>query len=190
MGLFGNKHIGGILTGDMIRKEVLAGNIRISDFDESNLNPNSYNIHLGGTVTVYKSIKVFDLHDPTTFANTETYDIGDGGVTLRPGTLYLIPTREAFGSSRYEPVITGRSSIGRLGIEVHKEAGFGDIGIHGQWTLHVSVTYPTIVYANDPIAQVYFLTPYGDITMLYDGKYQGAKGAVSSRWGQSDQDMD
>ena len=183
MGLFGaNGTPGGVLTGDMIKREVHKGKIKISDFDPVNLNGNSYNIRLGGKITVYRAIRVIDLHDPDTYKDTETYEIPEDGITLRPGTLYLIPTREIIGSNYYEPIITGRSSIGRLGIEIHREAGFGDIGFIGRWTMQVSVMYPIIIYPNEPIAQVYFLTPYGQITELYHGKYQGVHDVVPSLW--------
>lgn len=190
MGLFEPTTTGGVLTGHEIRRQVKLGRIHIDGFNEQDLNANSYNIRLGDTFTVYRNVRLFDLHDPSSYSNTETFDIDpEQGATLRPGTLYLIPTKEAFGSNYYEPVITGRSSQGRLGIEVHKEAGFGDIGYLGVWTLHVTVTYPTVIYPNDPVAQVYFLTPAGRITKLYDGKYQGSKTAVPSRWGMSNQDQ-
>lgn len=194
MGIFNFRRIkkepvgGGVLTGEMIDMMVSLGLITISDYDPKNLNPNSYNLRISDKFTVYRGIKAIDMHNPETYSNTETYDIEKTGTMLRPGTLYLIPTHEKIGSNHFEPVITGRSSVGRLGIEVHKEAGFGDIGYVGVWTLHMTVTYPTIIYPNEPVLQVYFLTPYGPITNLYDGKYQHSASAVPSRWGLSDQD--
>ena len=180
--------VGGVLTGDMIANEVKSGRIRITEFDPESLNANSYNIRLGDRVTIYRQVKVIDLHDKSTYEKTESFDLDKDGIVLRPGTVYLISTKERIGSDFYEPIITGRSSIGRLGIAIHREAGFGDIGYYGQWTMHLTVTYPTRIYPNDPIAQVYFLTPYGKIKELYHGKYQGSEGAVSSRWQGSKQD--
>lgn len=180
--------VGGVLTGAEIKRQMEIGNIQIQYFNDGDLNANSYNLRIGDKLAVYESTRVIDLHNPDTYKNVNTFDIPKTGVTLRPGNLYLIPTKEAFGSSKFEPIITGRSSIGRLGIEVHKEAGFGDIGFYGTWTLHVSVTYPTIVYPGDPILQVYFLTAFGPIAELYHGKYQNAEGVVPSKWGQSEQD--
>jgi dCTP deaminase len=180
--LFSTDITGGALTGDMIKQEVDAGRIQISDFDVKNLNANSYNIRCGDTFTVYMVPKVIDLHDPDTYKETKTFELGTDGTILRPGNLYLIPTKEIIGSKHYVPIITGRSSIGRLGIVTHKEAGFGDLGYYGVWTMQITVTYPTMIYPNDPIAQVYFLTPVGKTTRQYNGKYQGSKDAVPSRW--------
>ena len=42
-----------MLSGLKIKEEIKKGNIVISDFDESRLNPNSYNIRLGNTMKVY-----------------------------------------------------------------------------------------------------------------------------------------
>lgn len=43
-----------MLSGLEIKKQIELGNIVISEFDESRLNPNSYNIRLGNILKVYK----------------------------------------------------------------------------------------------------------------------------------------
>lgn len=43
-----------MLSGLEIKKQIELGNIIISEFDESRLNPNSYNIRLGNILKVYK----------------------------------------------------------------------------------------------------------------------------------------
>lgn len=176
---------GGILTGDMIEREVKRGKIEISDFSHKQINPNSYNVSIGDTVCIYRNITAIDLHDPDTYSDTQTFDIPDEGFMLRPGRAYLIPTKEVIGSDYYEPIITGRSSFGRLGNQVHQEAGFADIGYHGTLTMQIKVTYPTKIYRGDVIAQVYFLTPHGAIKNLYNGRYQHSAGPVSSKLGNS-----
>ncbi|MCM1295023.1 MAG: dCTP deaminase [Muribaculaceae bacterium] len=173
---------GGILTRIEIKHQIQKGRIEISDYDPKRLNPNSYNISVGDQVTVYRNITRIDLHDKESFSETETYQIPETGFVLRPGTVYLIPTKERIGSDHYEFIITGRSSFGRLGCSVHQEAGFGDIGFHGNLTMQLMATYPTVIYPGDTIAQIYFLTPHGLIDKLYDGRYQESKGAVPSRF--------
>ena len=44
-----------MLSGLEIKRAIEAGNIVISDFDESRLNPNSYNIRLGKNLKIYKA---------------------------------------------------------------------------------------------------------------------------------------
>ncbi|MCM1230051.1 MAG: 2'-deoxycytidine 5'-triphosphate deaminase [Ruminococcus flavefaciens] len=182
------RQLGGILTGTEIIKQVQLGRLMISDFDESRVNPNSYNIRLGDSVTVYDAIGVIDMHDPSTYTGkTKTYKLSkETGFMLRPGITYLIPSLESIHSPYYEPIITGRSSVGRLGIRVHEEAGFADIGFNGHLTHQMKVTYPTLIYAGDPMAQVYFLTPHGDTTMQYEGKYAGS-GNIASKWKGTDE---
>lgn len=190
MGLFNRfkvHPIGGILTGTEIIRQVEMGRLFISDFDKRRINPNSYNIRLGSTVTMYNGIRAIDLHDPSTFSSTKTYEIDKNkGFLLRPGIIYLIPTMEEIYSPHFEPIITGRSSVGRLGIRVHEEAGFADIGFKGHLTHQVKVTIPTTIYPGDPIAQIYFLTAYGDTTIQYKGKYSGSSNIVSKWKGTSE----
>jgi len=175
--------VGGILTGAEIERQATAGEIVISGFDPANLNPNSYNLSTGDSFTVYRNPKIFDLKHPETFQETETLPIPPDGLVLRPGRLYLVPTKEIIGSNKYVPLITGRSSIGRIGQSIHQEAGFGDVGFTGHWTLQIKVTYPVRIYPDLPIAQVYFITPVGDIRDLYHGKYQDATTELASKWG-------
>lgn len=178
---------GGILTGLEIMKQVELRNIQISEFDKANVNPNSYNVRLGNTVTIYEQIKAIDMHDPSTYRGHEkTYEIRSDGFMLRPGITYLIPIREEIYTPIFEPILTGRSSVGRLGIRVHDEAGFGDIGFRGHFTLQMHVTLPTRVYAGDPMAQIYFLTPFGKTDIQYNGKYQN-NDITASKWKGSDE---
>lgn len=175
------KKPGGILTGHEIDQQVRRGKIEISDYDPSRLNPNSYNVSVGDTAMIYSDVTRFDLDDPDTYSTTETIKIGKDGITLRPGIVYLVPIKERIGSDFYEFIITGRSSFGRLGNSVHEEAGFGDIGYHGNLTMQIKVTYPTKIKPGQVIAQIYFLTPCGKITQLYHGKYQDSTGPISCR---------
>lgn len=173
--------MGGILTSDMIRQEVNAGRIHIENFTEESLNPNSYNLTLGNTITVYNSIRLIDLKDKSTFSgdHVSTLKLDDEGIILRPGYIYLIPTAEEIGSQYYEPIFTGRSSAGRLGISIHQEAGFGDIGYYGHMTHQIKVTFPTKIYPGLSLAQVYWLSPCGIIDKPYNGRYMNDNGYAS-----------
>lgn len=191
--------IGGMLTGSKIIEEYDLGRIEIDNFDKACVNPNSYDLKIGNTYKTIESdqklkycaapqslsindivipIDELSLKEPIEY---EEHEISDEGVVLYPGTLYLIPTLNKIHTDYYIPIITGRSSMGRAGISVHKEAGFGDIGFNGSWTLQVTVTYPIRIFKNIRMAQVYFITPYGDIDMLYHGKYQNSDTANGSK---------
>lgn len=175
------------LTGNKILKEINEGNIVISPFNRDNLGPNSYDLTLGNEFKTYDDIYLLtpDNHDAVLDSKKEnptaSYGIGEKGYVFTPGVLYLCHTQEVAGSTRYVPCIEGRSSIARLGVQVHLTAGFGDVGFVGQWTLEIIVSRPVILYSGMRICQVYFDTLEGEITELYRGKYLNSVGAIASK---------
>ena len=156
-----------ILTGNEIKKEISKGNISISDFDEKQLNPNSYNLRLHNELLVYSNLPL-DMKNQNQF---EKIIIPESGYLLEPGQLYLGRTIERTHTDLYVPILSGRSSTGRLGINVHATAGYGDVGFNGFWTLEIFVIHPIVIYPSIEICQVYFNTVKGEID-LYKGKYQ------------------
>lgn len=174
--------LAGMLTGNEIINQVNLGNIEISDFDTSRVNPNSYNLRIGDTYSYYDIYKsqIIDLKTKDNIP-IKTEKIPEEGMVITEKDFYLFPTLETIHTDHFIPMITGRSSIGRLGVSVHQEAGFGDIGFSGRWTLQLSTKIKIIIYPRMPIAQIYFFTPCGDTGYLYQGKYQNAKEAIGSR---------
>jgi dCTP deaminase len=106
--------------------------------------------------------------------------IPETGLVLYPGILYLGRTVERLGSDVFVPIVEGRSSMGRLGVQVHVTAGFCDLGFHGTITLEITVVHPIRVYAGERVCQVYFTRAEGDVE-LYSGRYQGQEAATGSR---------
>lgn len=177
-----------ILSGKYIHSEVEMGNIEITPFAPHHLNPASYDLTLGEDFATYNewvsrgevTKTVHDVkipHKGVTFFRI----LGDG-VVLLPGVGYLMHTRERVRTDKYVPVIDGKSSIGRLFVQVHVTAGYGDPGFDGQYTLEVVVTHPIRLYAGMRIAQVRFHTIVGDVEE-YAGNYTGeaAMGPVPSK---------
>lgn len=165
-----------ILTGPEILKRLEDGQIKISPFNIDQLNPNSYNLALGDEVVIYLDA-VLDSKKPP---NTQTIKIPAEGLLLYPGRLYLAKTTEYTESSGVVPVLYGRSSAARLGISVSQNAGLGDTGYKGVWTMSVTVSQPVRVYPQMQIAQLVYLDVVGDI-VEYSGKYQGSLSAVASK---------
>ena len=165
-----------ILSGLKIKEEYDNGNIEISDFQESRLNPNSYNLTLHDELLVYED-DVLDMKKPLP---TECLKITPEGITLQPGIVYLGRTRERTHTDVYVPMLEGRSSIGRLGMSIHVTAGFGDIGFDGYWTLEITVTQPTIIYPDIEICQIYYHTIEGKYELYKSGKYQENSGIQPS----------
>lgn len=171
-----------MLTANKIIEEVEDGRIFISDFNLDQLNPNSYNVRLRNSFRICRklnksndedSLKAIDSKnpDPTAF-EVCNIDYGDS-IILMPGDFVLGATQEVIGSDYYISAIDGRSSIGRLGIQIHATAGFGDIGFKGTYTLEISNLNPNpvILYSGMEIAQVYFEKPDGIVDFLYNGRY-------------------
>lgn len=162
-----------ILTGPEIKKRVESGEIVISDFNEKQLGPNSYNLRLHNELLVYDN-RVADMKKPS---ETSRIIIPEDGFVIYPGEFYLGRTTEFTGvSGNIVPMLEGRSSIARFSILVHHAAGFGDL-MFGYptpcpWTLEISTLIPIRIYPNVEICQIYYHTALGEITP-YQGKYQG-----------------
>ena len=154
-----------ILSGYEIEKEVQAGNIYISDFDKSRLNPNSYNLRLSDEIAMYEP-RLLDVRCDNKLIR---YRITDEYI-LSPSMLYLGKTVEETFTDKYVPIIEGRSSVGRLGLFVHITAGFGDIGFKGCWTLELTTVHPLVIVPYIEICQIYFMEVKNP-KELYKGKY-------------------
>lgn len=118
-------------------------------------------------------------------ARTEAWQFDHRGFVLKPRIGYLMHTRETVWTQKYNPILDGKSSIGRLFIQVHATAGYGDPGFSGQYTLEVIVQHPVRVYPGMRIAQIRFHQLSGKPSKLYDevGHYVGeaAMGAKPSQ---------
>lgn len=164
-----------ILSGKEILKNIGRA-IIIEPFDESRLNPNSYNLRLANELLVYDSA----ILDMRTEAPTRKVTIPDEGFLMVPGELYLGRTVEYTKTDGFVPMLKGRSSIGRLGLCIHVTAGFGDVGFSGYWTLEMHCVRPLIIYPNVEICQIYYHTIQGDYDPYISGKYQNNNGIQPS----------
>lgn len=158
-----------ILTGAEIEEAVKQNDINITPFCKSQLNPNSYDLRLSPHVLCYDSPSLDAKKEPS----FRQFEIDENGLLLLPGQLYLMATVESTSTYKHVPIIEGRSSIGRLGINIHATAGFGDIGFSGTWTLEVSAVLPVRIYAGMRFCQVYFTKVEATYLQQYKGKYLG-----------------
>jgi dCTP deaminase len=156
-----------VLSGREIRRH-LGSNIVIDPFDESNLNPNSYNLTLHDELLVYEP-GVLDMRNANP---ARRIAIPPEGLVLDPGRLYLGRTVERTETHNLVPMIEGRSSIGRLGLCVHVTAGFGDVGFCGYWTLEMFAVQPVRIYAGVAICQICYHEIRGPFTEYQSDKYQ------------------
>ncbi len=156
-----------ILSGDQIKKN-LGSNIKIEPFDESQINPNSYNLSLHHELMTYEEV-VLDMRKAN---RVRRLQIPEEGLVLTPNQLYLGRTVERTETHNFVPMIEGRSSIGRLGLFVHVTAGFGDVGFAGYWTLEMFAVQPVRIYPGVSICQIFYHEITGDITEYASDKYQ------------------
>jgi dCTP deaminase len=167
----------GILSGPEIRRQIELGTISIDPFVASRLNPNSYNLTLADALLTYDEL----ILDPRKRLRTERIAIPEDGLALQPGIGYLGCTVETIFSSKFVPVVDGRSSWGRLFLSVHQTAGFCDTGFRGAITLELStLRWPVVVRPGDEICQIRFEEVVGEVVQ-YRGRYQGSRGPVESR---------
>ena len=167
-----------ILTGTEIISAVDSGEIIIELYCESKINPNSYDLTLHRFLYTYED----EILDPKIkYPELRQHRISEEGFLLLPGKLYLGRTNEYTPTDTYVPMLEGKSSIGRLGIDIHKTAGVGDIGFRGNWTLELAVTQPVYVYPDMPICQIIYYVPKGGTTIQYNGKYQDSLNVLASK---------
>ncbi len=181
-----------ILTGPEIIRQVEADAIHIAPFTPAHVGPNSYDVTLNEKLLVYDLAagEALDMKRDNPF---RTLVIPEEGLVLQPGTLYIGCTNETATSKAFVPMFEGRSSIGRLGINTHITAGFGDLGWgylpdedgnlvcqYPTWTLEIEVVHPIRVYPGVRIGQVYFIRPEGALS-YYKGKYTRQKDPQASQ---------
>ncbi len=102
-----------ILSDKRILEEIEKKNIIIEPFKRECLGTNSYDVHLGRYLGMYKDYVL----DSRMHNEIDIFTIPDDGYVLRPGILYLGVTHEYTESLTMVPFLEGKSSIGRLGIQ-------------------------------------------------------------------------
>jgi dCTP deaminase len=155
-----------ILSDKLILKEIEKGSIIIEPFDITCLGTNSYDVHLGKYLATYKN-RVLDakVHN-----EIDHFEISKDGFVLQPGTLYLGVTLEYTETHCHVPFLEGKSSTGRLGIDIHATAGKGDVGFCNTWTLEISCSQPVRIYPGMPIGQLIYFVVEGEIETMYNAK--------------------
>lgn len=163
-----------ILTDKTILKEIEKGSIVVDPFSLDKLGTNSIDLTLSEQYKAYTSVFRYLLNKQTSGSNipvTEDFYLDskknndylditfpEDGLVLLPGQLYICSTNEYTETHNHVPLLSGKSSLARLGLNIHITAGFGDVGFCGKWTLELSVVAPLKIYPNMPIAQIYYET--------------------------------
>jgi dCTP deaminase len=159
-----------ILTDAKILEAIENGDIVIEPFAKECLGTNSYDVHLSKHMAVYEDAVL----DAKKHNKVRHFEIPAEGYVIEPGILYLGVTEEYTETHNSVPFLEGKSSIGRLGIDIHATAGKGDVGFCNTWTLEISCVHPVRIYAGMPIGQLIYFLVEGEIINFYNRK-QNAK---------------
>ncbi len=155
-----------IFSDIKIQKSIDLGEIVINPFRPDCLGTNSYDVHLSPNLAVYND-RVLDAKRHNKIQN---FTIPEDGFVIQPGTLYLGSTEEYTETHTAVPFLEGKSSVGRLGIDIHATAGKGDVGFCNYWTLEISCVQPVKIYAGMPIGQLIYFAVDGDVKNYYNKK--------------------
>ena len=155
----------------------------------ADVQPASVDVHLGDRLILF-SEEVEEI-DPTKYQpNLYVHKkIPEQGFSILPGEFLLGTTAERLTiNGDFSAEITGKSSLGRLGLMVHSTAGFIDPGWSGKVTLEITNQnkIPMRLYAGMKIGQFKFfrldtpcLRPYGSPGL--GSHYQGQSDVTASR---------
>jgi len=148
-----------ILCDQSIRLNVESGALVIRPFNVRQVQPSSYDLTLGGDEPLVLVPRKFALA-----RTVEWVELGAG----------------------IQGQVHGRSSVGRMGVQVHFTAGLIDPGFKGTITLECMAfdeeRGPVTFYPGDRIAQISFHWLDAPAVYPYNGRYQGQVDATASKF--------
>ena len=166
-----------ILTRDEILKEIRAGNITITPFDESKIGPGSIDLHLGEDFRIFKKVHdIIDVDDNINYEEMTELIHAPAGIILMPGETILGITNEVI---QLAPNICGwlegRSRFARLGLLVHISASFMQPGINNQQVLEMTnfSPMPLRIHPGTAICQFIFQKTLGEA--VYEGRFKNQR---------------
>ena len=175
-----------------IKEALKTGDIVIEDFDESRLQPASYDILLGYEFLSfeYEKIDFMDPREDIGKAMKKTkLESKDDAFILHPQKLALGVAQDFIGvGARHCYYLMGKSSLARMGLIIHTTAGFIDPGNALNVTLELFNTnsVPIKLYPEMKIGQVAFFElrsecerPYGHDDL--NSKYYGSRTVEASK---------
>jgi len=184
-------------SADIFNRVINVRDLGIQPWKKDHLQPASYEMTLSSKFRLFQDQEPIDpmmLNEHTTLIDIddneqEWYD--EGYYLLQPQQFILGSSVEVFtfpNDLAGEP--TGKSSIGRLGLQVHATAGFFDPGFSGTATLEIFnlLPVPIRLYSGMIVAQMRFLTTSRPSEWAYghperNSRYQNQFGPTASRYG-------
>lgn len=184
-----------ILSNESIKKEIEDEHIVIEPYNESQLNPCSYNITLSeyffrekkNERTIYNpwiEDHIVERWEPgnVEIATEDNHqdlglDIGARYILLNPNETILVASYEFIGGLKHiTTMLKGRSSSCRAMLSVCAGAGWGDVGYFNRWAISVtnlSSQVKVVLPVGCSIVQIVFIQ-CTETKKGYQGKYQQA----------------
>jgi dCTP deaminase len=169
-----------VLSDRGIRQAIEDGRIRLDPFDDGLIQPASIDVRCDRRFRVFRNSRYGHIDVKQEQAElTELIEITVLGATLERVTL----------GDDIVSRLEGKSSLGRLGLQVHSTAGFIDPGFDGHVTLELAnvANLPITLYPDMKIGQMSFMhldqpaeKPYGSGAL--GSKYQGQVGPTPSAY--------
>lgn len=177
-----------VLSDRDIGERLAYGNLDCEPLSlDEQLQASSLDFRLGNEFAYYVPDDCVDTHDMSDLEVHKFTATEDDGVKILPNGFYLGTTKEKISlPDDLAAKVCGRSSFGRIGIEIHSTAGWIDSGFEGEITLEISnnLHSPVRIYPGQRVGQFVFYelstpcsTPYGE----KDNKYHQQEGAVHSK---------
>jgi dCTP deaminase len=181
-----------LLSDRDIKAEIDAKRVQLDPFDAAMVQPSSVDVRLDRFFRVFENHRYPHIdpaeEQPDLTRMVEPQD--EEPFILHPGEFVLGATLERISlPDDLVARLDGKSSLGRLGLQVHSTAGLADPGFTGQITLELSnmTRLPISLYPGMRIAQLVFEMlstpadrPYGHGGL--NSKYQGQSGPTPSQY--------
>lgn len=180
-----------ILSDGDLTRCLHSGHIAITPCRKEAIQPSSIDLRLSYQFRVFNHSKYTHI-DPSNLPEDLTILVEkteENPFILHPGEFILGSTIEHVTlSSSYAARLEGKSSIGRIGLQVHSTAGVIDPGFSGQITLELTnvANLPILLCPGLDVAQLTVFTmrnparrPYGSVGL--GSRYQGQQGPVAAR---------
>lgn len=169
-----------MLTNNEIIKQMILGNIQISDLKKDALRkPNSCIVTLGDVLYSF-GYSIIDTKEKNSYLEEVVSNnvnklkriiIPKCGLLLEPNKVYLAKTIEKVKTNGYVPVLNGRTSLSLLGVSIELNSGYQEDNYDGNFLLSIVCTKPTIIYPNIEI---------GNLTFFKSLNYKSKKSGILS----------
>jgi dCTP deaminase len=189
---------------DIFHRVVNEGDLKITPWERERLQPASYELALSSRFLIFDpTVEVLDPLHLGSYTREINVDDNEqpyydhGYLVLHPGEFLLGSSIEAF---RFPNDLCGhlggKSSLGRLGLQIHATAGFFDPGFCGTATLEMSNVsrLPIRLWPGMLVAQMFFERlsraselPYGSKGL--HSRYQNQSGPTASRFSENREEV-